>query len=188
MKDIFKKEIIAIVPKYVDSKGNCTIVHRTDSTPLTLDKTIKTVIKLIGKNYMIDLNEMKKKYRPLLPSHNLMPIPLSKNDVFIPFKTRIPMYKNDGAFSYINMKYIKEIKKKDKSTIVILDNDVKIQCLSSLDTVNKHMRNGKIISRCYEDRSLCVADSEEMYHRLIPATKADIQMLTKKLEELAKNR
>lgn len=187
MKDIFKEEIIAIKPEYIDSRGNCTIVYRIDSSILILDKTIKTLIKLMGKNYMIDLHEMKKKYRPLLPSHNLMPIPLSKEDIFIPFKTRIPMYKNDGAFSYINMKYIKDIKKKDKSTIVFLHNDLKFECLSSLDTVNKHMRNGKIISRCYEDR-FCISESEESYHKFTPATKADIHMLTKKLEEIVRNK
>lgn len=37
------------------------------------------------------------------------------------------MYKNDGAFAYINMKYISNIKKKGKTTTVILDNRLEME-------------------------------------------------------------
>lgn len=183
MEQIFKEEIMAIIPKYVESKGNCTIVHRKNLDPLVMEKTIKTVIKLIGKYYMIDLNSMKQRYSSLLSSRNLIPIPLSRNDIFIPFKTRIPMYKNDGAFSYINMKYIKNVKNNNETTKVILNNDLEILCLCNIDTVNKHLRNGKIISKCYEERTMGVHESEEVYNNFIPATKADIQLLNRMLEE-----
>lgn len=49
MEKIFQEEIMAIVPKYVDSKGNCTILHRKDLDYLVLDKTIKTVIRLVER-------------------------------------------------------------------------------------------------------------------------------------------
>lgn len=185
MENLFEEEIMAVIPEYVDSRGNCTIVYRKGLDPLILDKSTKAVLRLIGKHYMIDLNEMKKKYRPLVSSRNLMPIPLSKENIFIPFKTRIPMYKNDGAFGYINMKYIKDIKKDGNSTIVHLDYDIFIKCLCSLATVNKHMRNGKVVSRCYEDRSMQISDSKELYQSLIPATKADIDMIRKQLQDIA---
>lgn len=188
MEKIFVEEIMAIIPKYVDSKGNCTLVHRKDFDPFVLDKTIKTVIRLVGKYYMIDLDAMKKKYSPLLSSRNLIPIPLSRNDILIPFKTRIPMYKNDGAFSYINMKYIKDIKKDNNTTVVILKNEVEINCLCSMDTVNKHLRNGKVMSRCYEERAMGVQESQAHYNSLIPATKADIEMLNRKLEEIVRRK
>ena len=184
MEEIFEAEIMAIVPQYVDSRGNCTIVHRKNLDPLILDKTIKTVISLVGKHYMIDLTSMKRRYSPLLSSSNLIPIALSRDDIFIPFKTRQPMYKNDGAFSYINMHYIKEIKKVHKSSLVILDNGLEIKCLCAMDTVNKHLKNGKIISRCYEDRIMGVRESQGNYNSFIPATKADIEMINRKLEEL----
>lgn len=184
MKNLFDKELIAIKPKYIQSRGNCTIIHRVDSSPLVLDKTVKTVINLLGKHYMIDLKALKNKYRPLLGSQNLIPIPLSSRDIFIPFKTRVPMYKNDGAFSYINMKYIKSIKTRDSSTLVILENQLEIKCLSSLATVEKHMKNGKVISRCYEDRSMELRESEALYNSFLPATKADIDMIRRQLEEI----
>ena len=188
MEKIFQEEIMAIVPEYVDSKGNCTILHRKDLDYLVLDKTIKTVIRLVGKHYMMDLNSVKDRYSPLLSSRNLIPIPLSRRDILIPMKTRIPMYKNDGAFGYINMKYINDIKKNGKTTTVILENGLEIECLCGIDTVNKYLRNGKIISRCYEDRAMGVREPEAHYNSLIPATKADIEMLNRKLEEIVRKR
>ena len=188
MEKIFQEEIMAIVPKYVDSKGNCTVLHRKDLDLLVLDKTIRTVIRLVGKHYMMDLNSMKERYSPLLSSRNLIPIPLSRKDILIPFKTRVPMYKNDGAFSYVNMKYIRDIKKNHKTTTLILEDGLEIDCLSTIDTVNKHIRNGKIISRCYEDRYMGVGESEVHYNSLIPASKADIEMLNRKLEEIVRKR
>jgi len=163
VENILNKDIMAIVPEYVEDRGNCTKIYAMDIEPMILDKSIKTIIRLIGKHYMIDLGELKKRYRDLISSPNLVPIPLSKKDIFIPFKTRVPMYKNDGAFGYINMKHIEKIKEEKGSTIVYLSNGVKILCLCSLATVDKHMKNGNIVSRCYEDRSIRVKEEEAIY-------------------------
>ncbi|WP_313755600.1 competence protein ComK [Tissierella sp.] len=163
MENILNKDIMAIVPEYVEGRGNCTKIYAMDMEPVILDKSIKTIIRLIGKHYMIDLGELKKRYRNLISSPNLVPIPLSKRDIFIPFKTRVPMYKNDGAFGYINMKYIEKIKEEKGSTVVYLSNGTKIPCLCSLSTIDKHMKNGNIVSRCYEDRAKRLNEEETVY-------------------------
>ena len=155
MENILNKDIMAIVPEYVEDRGNCTKIYAMDIEPVILDKSIKTIIRLIGKHYMIDLGELKKRYRDLISSPNLVPIPLSKKDIFIPFKTRVPMYKN--------MKHIEKIKEEKGSNIVYLSNGVKILCLCSLATVDKHMKNGNIVSRCYEERSIRVKEEEPIY-------------------------
>src|SRR5690554_4644720 len=103
MENILKEGVVAFVPEYIDQKGNCTIIYGKESKKIILEKSIKTVIRLIAKYYMLDLNEAKKRYRPLVSSSNLVPIPLSKSDIFVPIKTRRPMYKNDGAFGYVNI-------------------------------------------------------------------------------------
>ncbi|WP_353095836.1 competence protein ComK [Tissierella praeacuta] len=171
MESILSKEIMAILPQYVDNRGNCTKIYTMDTEPLILEKSIKTAMRLIGKHYMIDLMELKKRYRDLVSSPNLVPIPLSKRDVFIPFKTRVPMYKNDGAFGYINMRYIKKIKEEKDSNFVCLSNGINIPCLCSLSTIDKHMRNGNIVSRCYEDRSMKVSEEETIYNAKIIITR-----------------
>lgn len=163
METVLNKDIMAIVPKYVDNRGNCTKIYIMGSEPIVLEKSVKTILRLISKHYMIDLKELKKRYGALVSSPNLVPIPFSKKDVFVPFKTRVPMYKNDGAFSYINMRYIDKIKNEKDSAVVYLSNGIYIPCLCSLATIDKHMKNGYIVSRCYEDRAIKVAEDEVVY-------------------------
>lgn len=182
MEDILKDGLVAFLPKYIDLKGNCTIIYGRDARKLVVEKSIKTVIRLIAKYYMLDLNEAKKRYKPLISSSNLIPIALSKSDVFVPIKTRKPMYKNDGAFGYINIKYIKEVKDKEDSTYIYLTNGLTIKTLCKLSTVEKHIRDGHIVSKCFEER-LHMAEVEESYKTLIPATKADINLLLNEIRK-----
>jgi len=182
MESIIRNGIVALLPKYIDLKGNCTIIYGKDTKKLIVEKSIKAVIRSIAKYYMLDLNEAKKRYKPLVFSSNLIPIPFTKSDVFIPIKTRKPMYKNDGAFGYVNIKYIREVKNIKGTTYVYLNNGIIIEALCSQATVEKHLRNGHIISRCYEDRAI-VADAEEKYKSLIPATKADISMILSEMKK-----
>lgn len=164
MENLFNEELMAIVPQYIEERGNCTVLYTKGSQPVVINKSIKTVIRLIGKHYMIDLNESRKRYSSLMSSSILVPIALSKKDVFVPFKTRVPMYKNDGAFAYINMNYIQKVRKSKNSTTVIhLVNGTTIECISCLTTVDNHMRNGNIMSRCYEERSMQVSEDGEKY-------------------------
>ncbi|NLK44247.1 MAG: hypothetical protein GX300_07635 [Tissierellia bacterium] len=182
MESILRKGLVALLPEYIDLKGNCTIIFGRDTKKIIVEKSIKAVIKSIAKYYMLDLNEAKKRYKPLVSSSNLIPIPLTKSDVFIPIKTRRPMYKNDGAFGYVNIKYIKEVKSKKDHTYIYLNNGLIIEALCNLSTVEKHLRNGHIISRCYEERGI-VAEDEEKYKSLIPATKADISMILSEMKK-----
>lgn len=169
MERLFNGEIMALSPKYVNERGNCTLVYLKNKEPFIIERTIKSVIRIIAKHYMIDLNEVKKRYRPLVSSPNLVPIPFSKNDIFIPFKTRVPICKNDGALSYINMRYIKNIRDNGEFRIINLNNEQYIECLSSLSTIDNHIRNGNIVKKCYDDSFMKVSEDEEYYSIMVPA-------------------
>lgn len=169
MERLFQGDLMALSPEYVDSKGNCTLVYMKNTEPFVIERTIRSVIKIIAKHYMLDLKELKKRYKALISSQNLIPIPLSKNDIFIPFKTRVPICKNDGALSYVNMRYIRGIKDNSEYRIINLNNEINIKCLSSLSSMENHIRNGNIICRCYEDSFMKVSEDEEYYSIMIPA-------------------
>ncbi len=166
MKDVFQGEILAILPKYVDGKGNCTIIVRGEGEHIVLNKSIKTTIRLLGKHYMIDLSEVKKRYREIVFSTNLVPIPLSKRDILVPLKTRYPICKNDGAFGYINLRFIKSIKREGPSTLLYLKYDYIVESVSSIETVNLHIKDANIISRCYEGYGIQVAEQTNLYKYL----------------------
>ncbi|HZJ99798.1 MAG TPA: hypothetical protein VFC79_07315 [Tissierellaceae bacterium] len=166
MHDVFKGEILAILPKYISDRGNCTIVVKEEGKTIILNKSIKTTINLLGKYYMIDLAEVKKRYREIVLSTNLIPIPLSKRDIFVPLKTRYPIFKNDGAFGYINLRFIEKIKTENLSTMIYLKYGYVIECLSNIDSINHHIKDAKIISRCYEGYGMEVAEEGESFRYL----------------------
>ncbi len=74
-----------------------------------------------------------------------MPIALSDKHVFIFFKARKPIFKNDGANGYIDINYIKEIyEEEDKVYIELLDGR-KIQTDQDIATIKKNITYGKIV-------------------------------------------
>lgn len=164
MQKVLKNELMAILPQYVDNRGNCTILYTKKEQPLILEKNIKSVLRKICKYYMLDLQETKKRYAPLISSPGLVPIPFSRKDIFIPLKTRLPLCKNDGAMGYVNMKHIKNITKSGNTTNIHLVDGTIINCLYSIITVNNHIRDGNIVSRCYLDRAMKVAEEEELVY------------------------
>lgn len=166
MKKVFCGDILAILPKYIEGRGNCTVVVKGNGENLILDKNIKTTIGLLGKYYMIDLDEVKKRYREIVLSKNLIPIPLSKEDILVPLKTRYPICKNDGAFGYVNHRFITKVKRESMSTWIYLKDNYIVECLSSVETVNLHIKDATIISRCYEGYGMQVAEQTTLYKYL----------------------
>jgi hypothetical protein len=163
MHDLINKGIMAIVPEYIEGRGNCVKVYTNNSQPIIIQKSIKTVLRNLFKHYMIDLNETKKRYINLVSSPNNVPLALSNKDIFIPLKTRKPICRNDGATGYINMRYLKKTVKNKNTTTIHLENNINIECLCSENTVKNHLRNGTIVSRCYEERSMSVSEDELTY-------------------------
>lgn len=163
MENIFKGEVMALMPTYIKNQGNSTILLKKDFEPVIINKTAKTSLQLLCKYYMVDLNEVRKRYRPIISYTNLIPITLSRKDIFIPFKTRTPICKNDGAFSYINLRYIEKLIDKEGVPIVYLRDNTRIKCLSKFSTVENHIRNARIISKCYEDIGMKVAEDGGKY-------------------------
>src|SRR5699024_10867338 len=131
----------------------------------------------LAKYFLIDLKESRKYYGTLLNTKNLVPIPLNKDYIFIPLKTRKPFYKNDGATGYININSIDKIERHKTETLIYLKNNHKILCLSSFETVNKHIQNGRVVEKlmknndghsCTVKESYCFYDEYDK-----PATKGD---------------
>ena len=135
---------------YYNGENNiCTVFYTLGKEPLVLERNIKTVLKKIYRYYMLDIKEVRKKYSSIISSPNNLPIPFSEKAVFIPVKIRKPIIKNDGAIGYVNMRYIKRTIKNGDSTIILLSNNSRIECLCNQDTVNEHIEDRKIVSRCF---------------------------------------
>ncbi|HSH35668.1 hypothetical protein [Schnuerera sp.] len=179
IEKIICEELIAILPVYLAMKGNCTLLLTKEGGRYEIEKTVRTVLNKISKFYLIDLKETKKYYGNILNIKNLTPIPFNGGNVFIPIKVRKPLCKNDGSFGYVNIKYIDDtFRKKDKTIIQLKDQNI-IESLSSLETVNKHIKNGHIVKKLFKEREYTITINERnMFNEYDkPATKSDIAII-----------
>ncbi len=167
MKRLYENILVGIVPIYRENIGDCTEILVQDRNNFVLNYKLATIIKALEKYYMINLKESKRVYSKFINAKNLVPIPFDQNNIFIPIKTRIPRFKNDPAFGYINLKFIDNIIDKNGFTEIRLKNQHAIQCLANINTVEKHIHNGNIVMNCFVKREM----------KTYPVSKEDINKL-----------
>ncbi|NLW39975.1 MAG: hypothetical protein GXY96_03490 [Tissierellia bacterium] len=189
MERIISEEIMAILPIYLKLKGNCSLLITKAGNRYEMERTVKSLLNLMGKFFFIDLKASRKYYGNLLNVKNLTPIPFNRENVFIPVKVRKPLCKNDGSFGYVNLNHIERTFKKEERTIIELMDGTAIESLSSLETVNKHIKNGHIVKKLAENRdnkmTIKEADPFDEYDK--PATKKDIALLINEIIKIREN-
>lgn len=179
IEKMISEKLIAFLPIYLAMKGNCTLLLTGSGGKYEIEKTVRTVLNRIGKFYLIDLKETKKYYGDILNISNLIPIPFNRNNIFIPIKVRKPLCKNDGSFGYVNIEYIKRtFVAKDKTIIQLTDGNI-IESISSIATVNKHIKNGHLVKKLYKEKENIINIKEkDLYLEYDkPATKKDIALV-----------
>jgi hypothetical protein len=118
--------IYYIIPEYIDNIGDCCR-FKNDKYERIYEKKIDSVLKEVFKEKCIDINAVKYKCSRVLNQRNLIPLFLSKDEILVPVKSRIPRFSRDGGYGYINALLIKKVEDehivlKDGSKILYIDN------------------------------------------------------------------
>ncbi|WP_284680678.1 hypothetical protein [Aceticella autotrophica] len=125
---------LAILPVYIDGCGSGTELIDIKGESVIIKSAVKSILKKILKEYVVDINALKNKYAKSLGIKNAIPLPLTRDFTLIPLKTRKPMVLKDSAYGYI---YYEKIKK-------VFDNG--ISC--TLDLGNYKIKNTSKESIC----------------------------------------
>lgn len=183
LEKIIIQEIIAILPIYIKLKGNCTLLYSRDGDTCKVGKTVKTMLNQLSLFYLLNLKATRKYYGELLSIKNLVPIPFNEGNVFIPIKFRIPICRNDGSMGYINVNYIENIEKLEEGTLIHLNNQKTIKSLNSIETVNRHIKNGHIVKKLWKEKQSTTLIGEYDFYKdyELPATKGDIAILRREI-------
>lgn len=174
-KSYHKQDIVALIPTYIKMKGDGTKILTENTGEYYEQKNIKRVLIYLAKKQMLDLRECKRYYGEKLGCKNLIPIPLNKNTILIPVKTRSAINKNDSAFSYINLNHIAEILSDNRNGVLILKDKREIITRQRKVTIEKHITNGKLIQELLEindSTKIMERDLFEEYNA--PATRGDL--------------
>ena len=172
IKQCYELGLIALIPIYKDMRGDYTKILTGNLKEYYIAKNIRTVINILARYKLIDLNQSRKYYGNKLGCKNLIPIPLDKETILTPIKLRKASCKSDSTFGYINVKYIKDIEERNGVCVVNLKGNIKLETLQKTETVEKHIRNGNLVESIYKNRNI---KSSRQYTEL--ATKEDIEAL-----------
>ena len=181
--------IMAIIPLYIEMKGNSTKIITFNSEDYHIYKSVKSVISLFARYFMVDLNASRKYYGNVLGCVNIVPIPFNKDIILVPIKVRKPLSRNDGSLGYINLNYIKNIEQKENNVQIILDNEKIVKSIQSYSSVHKHIKDARLVKQIYNERDTSIVAENGGFYKEFnkPATKGDIAALKNELMDL-KNR
>ena len=130
-------EIIAILPEQVKGKGIYSRIYREDKTILD-DRHPALYLKNLYEKKGKNKKQMDKKIKRDYQIYRNIPYAIDSNHVFFAFKLRnTDFLENNRAF--INVKYIKEIK---KSTLVLTSGE-EIETLNQ----NKSLIQNKTLAK-----------------------------------------
>ena len=189
-QDFFQNhDILAFYPEYSDGIGEITRVLVSQGEDLIIPVTSRSFKANLCKFYSIDYESSRKKFGKIIGSVNCVPLPINSNKIFLQLKMRIPEFKSDGAMGYIDLNCIKgQIKKDIKTTVIVLKDGRQVRVLYSMSTINKHMKNARLILEFYKkERGYTTYPEtlEKLYSSYDkPATKADIAILAREIATL----
>lgn len=186
IEELISKEIIAIIPLYVDMRGNSTKIITKEEKEAYIYKSIKTVIALLAKYFMIDLASSRQYYGKIIGCTNIVPLAFNKDNVFAPLKVRKAIGKNDGSFGYFNIRFINELYKKNGKVFVSLTDDISVEVIQGIDSAKKNLRNANIVRQSYCERTgITVMENHEIFGEYSrPATKGDILALRSEIMDI----
>ena len=174
-------KIIYFIPSYVKNTGSVTKVMDSNGEEITVNTKCKSYLNRICREYAVDSFASKSKYGKLIGAVNCVPIPLTVDLLLMPVKIRKPIAKSDGAMGYVNFHQIKDCGgSKTGEVQLIFKNDTKLKVISSYRTLQKSIREAKIIHEHYkkEKGMIRYADYDE------PITKAELTVLARLLLNL----
>lgn len=185
MEEKIRRNILAIIPFYHESLGNCTKLILCEGEEI-VKTTAKTFIKNLCKHYHFDHKASNKYFGDLLSTKTNLPIVFSKDLIYIKLKIREPIGKDDGAMGHFKIQDIKKIIERDGKTLIRLKNNHEISLLCSKSTAEKQLRQGRLVLELLIKNDQIRVKEDLDYYNLAdgPAMKSDIARLYMKLDDI----
>ena len=185
MEERIQRDIVAIIPSYEQSFGNCTRLILFEGEEI-VKTTAKTFIKNLCKYYHLDYKASNKYFVNLLSVRSNLPLVFSRQLIYIQLKTREPIGKDDGAMGHFKIQGIKKIIERDGKTFLRMKNNRELSLLCSKNTAEKQLRQGRLIMELLSKNDRIRVKEDLEYYNLDdgPAMKSDIARLYMKLDDI----
>lgn len=148
-----REKVIGVNPCYEES-GDITRLLLEEGQVLWDRRSVRSVIKALGRCYLVDLKEQARQLQATLQRSKLLPFYLSVDRVFIPVKVRTARLKNDACYAFIDWRYIADLSHRDDDTTAIkMSNGLEISTLSSTDHLIRQLHTGRQLYDSLQQKS-----------------------------------
>lgn len=93
-------QMVCFYPFYGENGGNYTRILLEDGRELVDKRRTTTMLEALAAIFATDLGALRRKYRSILGHNGLVPLPLHRDLVLVPFRVRRVQYKDHGATGY----------------------------------------------------------------------------------------
>jgi len=147
-------------PVYSDA-GNMTELLYMDGEKMerSIDqRNVLSVRQALARSCSLDLSAQGKELEQKFSRRYLLPFYLPDGRVFVPLKMRKPMIIGDNTYGYVDLAYIKSVRKVSGKTILKLNTEIEIPLYSSSAAAYSSINLGK---DTLEYMTSCVHDEQE---------------------------
>lgn len=177
------------LPVYGDDGSNGTIILFKEKQSRWDRRKLRTILAGLARVYQKDLRLIRAKGKELGGQKTMNPLPISPDIILVPFRTRKPVGKDDGAVGYIFRSAIKEIRFNEDATEVVLKDGQAIRILEGLATAKRHFHRACLIGQNSLQYGVDIRRKEDAWREIQeiynqPATRGDIAILSKNIMNL----
>lgn len=178
-----KEPIAALIPSYEKDLGNATRLLLVKGQEILYPQSVDSLLRSLCSYYALHLRLIRRKQQSLLNCKYYTPLPLHKNLLLFPIKTRVPKIKNDSSIGYINYY---QVKRMDYSrSAVELTSGHTIYSLNKPATLKKRYHQALLSTKCQEDHDLSAETGlSNKVEYLYPLTKKDMDPVVRELSHI----
>ena len=146
-RELLEMCVCGVLPVYDNYGDNISRILLWEAEPIYQRYRTDTMIKRIAETFCKDISLIKKRASHLSGQRTCNALPIAHNIVLIPFKTRIPICKDDGATGYVLLSAIDDVSEnKSEGVSIQLMNGHTIITSEALKTCKHRIAMAKHIS------------------------------------------
>lgn len=178
-----KQPMAALIPSYEKDLGNVTKLLLERGQEILCPHSINSTLRWICSYYALHLRLIRRKQQNLLNCKYYTPLPIHKNLLLFPVKTRVPKIKNDSSIGYINYY---QVKKMDyRQSTIHLSSGQSLYSLNAPSTLKKRYHQALLSAKFYEEKQYSEGYvTENKVEYLYPLTKRDMEQVVRELSNI----
>ena len=147
--------ILCFYPFYNSDGSNSTCIMLQDGQQCLDRRKTKTLLQAMARIFAADLKALRENYRNFLGHKGLVPLPLHRNLILVPFRVRRVQYKDHGATGYAVFNKVECVQPPDMESSDLAVSRIgmiggaSFECLEKPATIKKRLTEASQVQKEY---------------------------------------